>query len=81
MAKTKCAKICGWTQLVYNGPGYPSGGVGRQLRKLACAASGSNFVACDSEGLGAAESFSSVFFVWIKCSKNFPITDSAAARG
>ena len=68
-------------KMCYNGPGYPSGGVGRQLRKLACAASCSNWVACDSEVPGAAERFSSVFFVLLKSSKNFPITDSVADRG
>ena len=52
-------------KMCYNGPGYPSGGVGRQLRKLACAASGSNWVAFDSEGLGAAKVFSSVFSLFV----------------
>ena len=57
-----------------NGPGYPSGGVGRQLRKLARGASGSNLVACDSEGLGADEIFSSVFYSFgLKIAKTFQL--------
>jgi len=83
-----CQRSVGWVlrfrpTIAANGPGYPSGGAGRLLRKLACAASGSNLVACDSEGLRAAEVFSSVFLLFgLKLAKTFqlpiqsPIGDS-----